>query len=623
MSANVGRRLVWPLLAVIALAATAAGTRLSLSEQVPSLLGVVLTVAGAAILIALPGLASLALLVRRPLSVASRFGIVLCGSGVAAFVEFWAWVASPTLGRVVAVALLVATVVVVAAVRPTVLLDDPELRTPFGLCLLVVFAYAGLAYSQGGIGGLHWASGAPVGNTTIAMSYRYWLAPDNTLPLLFAQRVAHHGALTVPLLADWHTSDRPPLQTGFTLMLYPLFGHKNFGYELLGTLLQALWVPALWILLRSRGVGAARVFVVVLVTAATGAVFVNTVYVWPKMLAAAFMLAALAVVLEADSLILVAVLAALALLSHGGIAFSLLALVLLVARLRPSAIRAGLALAAGVGIYLPWIAYQHFVDPPGNRLLKWQLAGVVAPDRNSFLHDLVHQYLQNPVHPFLLNKLTNVENLFWTHPSWTGYPTWSGFFGRARLAGISSIVLALGPLVLALLACTTVSVRRHLRPVRPLLLFVVVSLVSWVILEFGNAWAFTAIHQGSYAVLVLMVALGALTATYLPRPLAITVIAAALAWFAIEWLPGLGFRWAQPGLATSTNWTMIGLGWVSGAVAVLLLLRSTSWRVRPPVLAGTRASARPRRDTGGGAEQPREGVEVAAGEGARATSGRP
>jgi len=36
-----------------------------------------------------------------------------------------------------------------------------------------------------------------------------------------------------------------------------------------------------------------------------------------------------------------------------------------------------MALAIVVVFYLPWSAYQKYVDPPGNRLLKIHLAGVI------------------------------------------------------------------------------------------------------------------------------------------------------------------------------------------------------------------------------------------------------
>jgi hypothetical protein len=572
------RRLVWPVLAGVAVGGVVVGTRVSLSQPIPTLLGVLLTTLGVAVLVALPGLATLALLSRWAVSTASRFGVLLSGSGVAAYVDFWAWVASPTLGRVVAAGFLVTSITAIVTVRPTVLLDDSELRKPLGMLLVVVFGYVGLAYSQGGLGGAHWLSGARAGDTTVAMAYRYWLAPDNTVPLLFAQRVASQGPLNALLLGDWHTSDRPPLQTGFVLMLYPLFGLKSFAYQFLGTVLQALWIPALWILLRSRGVGPTRVLIVVVCTAATGVIFVNTVYVWPKMLAGALVLAALAVVLEEGSLVLAAVLVALALLAHGGIAFSMLAFLPLVWKCRPSKLAVGRALAAGALLYLPWIAYQRFLDPPGDRLLKWHLAGLIAPDRNSFLHDLVRQYLHRPVHSLVVNKLLNLERLVFVHPLTVINPGSAGlgFLGTVRFEQLDSLLLGTGPLLLGLLGLASATVRRSLRPLWPVMLFVLLSVLCWVILEYGGrVETSTIIHQGSYAVLILAVALSALAVTYLRTWAAVTIIVADVTWFGVEYLPGLSFHWEQPGLATSTSWAMIALGLGSLAILGLTMLRGT------------------------------------------------
>jgi hypothetical protein len=579
MTVSIQRRLLWPFLGLAAVGAVGAGTRVSLTEPVVTLVGVVVTTLGAAMLLALPGLAALALLSRRSLTMASRFGVVLCGSGIAAYVDFWAWIPSPTLGRVIAIALLLASAAAIAIAQPTVLLDDPELRRPFGILLLVVFAYLGLAYSQGGFGGVHWARGGTAGNTTLAMAYRYWLAPDNTLPLLFAQRLANHGSLTVPILGTgpnaWHTSDRPPLQTGFALMVFPFSGLKVFAYQFIGTVLEALWIPALWILLRSRGVGAVRVLVVVLCTAATGAIFLNTIYVWPKMLAGAFALAALAVLLEGGSLALAVALAALALMSHGGVAFSLLALLLIIWKLRPKRKQVALAVAAAAAVYLPWAAYQNFLDPPGNRLLKYQLAGVITQDRHSFLHDLVTQYLNHPLHSFLLNKLFNIQVLAYIGSIWrTTPPGWGGFLVSARGAEITSLLVAAGPLLLGLLALASPAARRSLRPLLPVFAFVLVSVACWVVLEFGGTNAATVIHQGSYAVLVLTVALPALMATYLPRAAAVTIVGVSLAWFCVAWLPGVGYRWAQPGIASETDWAMVALGLGSLAVIGWLVWRA-------------------------------------------------
>jgi hypothetical protein len=571
---------VWPAMSAVAALAVVVGSRISLAHSPGRLFAVPLTLLGTAVLVALPGVATVAALSRRTTSTSTRLGLLLAGAGVAAFADFWAWVASPTFGRLVAVALIVASAILIAAVAPKALLDDPELHWPLLLGLLVALAYTGLAYSQGGLTGAHWLRGAVAGNATDAISYRFWLAPDNTVPYLFAERLAAHTSLRDPLIGDWLTSDRPPLQTGFVLETYPFLGNRVLASQLLGTALEATWVPAAWILLRSRGFSAARVAVVVLSTALTGAVFFNTVYVWPKMLAAAFALVAFTVLLERGSLVLAVALAALALLCHGGIVFSVLALIPFAWRLRPTRRTLAAMVAVGAAVYLPWEAYQHFLDPPGNRLLKWMLAGLTSPDHNSFGHDLVTQYTASPIHSFLLNKLFNVKVLFvggWRWSDFSATPMWQGFVGDVRTGTVSAPVFAAGPLVLGLLGLASSNVRSALRNSGPLFGFLLLSIAFWVLLMFGGGYATsTLLHQGPYAALVMFVALSALATTFLHRYLAGTLLLANAAWFLIAWLPGFGLHPVQPGIAVRIDWSMVLLAAVSAVAIGVVTYRFTA-----------------------------------------------
>ena len=135
---------------------------------------------------------------------------------------------------------------------------------------------------------------------SLAVSKTYWYTADNKLPLLLAQKVAAHAKLSGYLVGGWLASDRPPLQSGYALAQWPLWSTagKQAGYQLLSTGLSASWLPALWVVLRSRGFGQWRVLVVLLATTLTGFVLVSDVYVWPKMLAGTFALGALAIVGE-------------------------------------------------------------------------------------------------------------------------------------------------------------------------------------------------------------------------------------------------------------------------------------------------------------------------------------
>jgi hypothetical protein len=227
------------------------------------------------------------------------------------------------------------------------------------------------------------------------------MAPDNVIPRLFADRIAGGGSMRPLLLGDWHTSDRPPLQTGIVLLQYPLYGNRDLGYQLLGTIAQVSWVVALWALLRARGFGHSRILAVVLIVAATGFMFFSNIYVWPKLLAASLCLCALANLVSrhrADRRPIAGVYAgvavAMAMLAHGGTVFSVLALVpfgfgLLQPRFRRALLIGG---AVALGLYLPWVLYQHYVDPPGDRLIKWHLAGIIPVDPRSASRAVLDQY---------------------------------------------------------------------------------------------------------------------------------------------------------------------------------------------------------------------------------------
>lgn len=572
----------WPTIVALSVIAVSWGTHTSLQNPIVRFFAVIATTFGASILIFLPGFAVLAKYHGRYLQTSQNFALLLVGSGGAAWIEFWIWFVSPNTGKLFSVVLLGASVIVIAIYNPRVIRDNSELARPLLLGLLIATAYLGFAYSNGGIDGAYWQGGTLAGNTTIAMSYRFWLAPDNTLPMIFAQQIAAHASMHIPLLSDWQASDRPPLQTGFTLEILPLLGNLSLGYQLMSTVLQALWVPALWLLVRAIGFSNIRAFLVVSVTALTGPMFLNTIYVWPKMVAGAFLIASLTLVVQHKSLMLATMLAAFALLLHGGIAFAIVALIPIVWRTRPKLKTWIFAFLSAIAIYLPWMLFQRFADPPGNRLLKWMLAGIYAPDHNSFMHDLFTQYQSNWIHSLLLNKMFNILTLSGTPYFWNNMssnPMWHGFFGVARVASVTALLWSSGPLILASFAIFHRTIRQALRPAKIVLIFTGASLFVWVALMFGNGESSsTLIHQGPYSLLILFVALLALASTMLPRRIAISLICLNAIWFIIDWIPGITFRTVQPGIATHPDWSMVTLSAMALAGIVWLaqnLLRTT------------------------------------------------
>src|SRR5262249_44068862 len=134
----------------------------------------------------------------------------------------------------------------------------------------------------------------------------------------------------------WHSSDRPPLQSGLTLLQMPFsfLAREPREYALLaGCAFQCAWVPAVWALWRSAQLPRRRAGLALLFLVLTGFALLNTVFTWPKLLAAALCLFAATSALfgrargEAVPLstaVFLGLSAALASLSHAGVAFTLL-----------------------------------------------------------------------------------------------------------------------------------------------------------------------------------------------------------------------------------------------------------------------------------------------------------
>jgi hypothetical protein len=545
-----GRAFAWTAAPVIAALLVSEASRVSLAgASVPATaLAAGGMYVGSAVIAATPGVALVSVVARRrDLGSATVLGLLLAGSGAAAMAGFWAWFASPAFGRDFDVALGVASLAAIAVFGRRGDLRAAGLSVPMLLALAIGLAFTGLAFIQGN---------GFAQNAVGEVASRYWRTQDNAVPLLFAARVAAHGPLSGYLIGDWLSSDRPPLQTGFALLQWPLWGSggRRAAYQLLATGLSASWLPALWMVFRARGFAQWRILVVVLATTLTGFVLVSTVYVWPKMLAGTFALAALAIVVSRDeadrrlaSGVVAVALVTLSMLAHGGTVFALLALIPLAYPLRRRiTVRAVAACAAvAVACYVPWTLYQHFVNPPGDRLLKWQLAGVLPIDPRGFLQTIAAQYQRLSVHDLLVNKGENLLSLAANPVLWRtqlAEPAWrSGFLGYARLAQLNDLLPATGLLLLGAVALLVRSSRRALAPAAPLAVFTGLALVFWVVLLWGGEQVSAINHQGAYAVIVLFIALCALAVTYLPWPAAAVILAGCAAWFAVSWIPGLGF----------------------------------------------------------------------------------
>ena len=487
------------------------------------------------LLLLLPGLAAAS--AGRATDPLSVWTVTLLVAPGVAYLAFWAAMAHPGLAPAVLVAVWISTVLALASRRARAwgLLRDPGVWRPAALALATVAFYAAAAFLFNGFDDAVKLAG---------WRYSHKLPGDNYAPLLMARGVAE-GQVPPPMPEGWLSSDRTPLQAAFVVLHWPLtrlgVGGTDAHYQSLGMALQTLWIPAMWVLLARWGVSAAGRAAVLLVCLCSSAVIVNTVYVWPKLLSAGYLLLGAAPLLGRAPPPRIAQAAAggaalaFAYLAHGGAAFGILAIAVLrvVQRPLPGWQSLAAAAAAVVLLYAPWAAYQTLVDP------------------------LVDAYARPPSE-LARNRAENVRALFGSPVNWLAalatLASAEDFTARrealTRVRGgqffrLAESLLLLLPAGLAALAVDRLRRRPPRRPAaradgeagRSLLALGVLGTAVWALLLYGPRT--TLIHQGSYLLPLALIAGSMLQLWALSRSLG---AAFALAWCAVHayvywWLP--------------------------------------------------------------------------------------
>jgi hypothetical protein len=484
-------------------------------------------------------------------------GAALLGYGV-----FWIYFAGAALGQV-ASWLLIAGALVLLLHRKTKprlyrMVKAPDTLLPVCLIFLAVLFYLAAIYMY------HpqpWNGG-----WTRTVFHRMGHAGDNLIPRIMADRLATGKDLLKPISTDWQGSDRPPLQAGMVLMQYPLWralSHRalirdlvDLYYQIFATLLQCAWIAALWPFFRGCGLSQNRSFAVILVLIPSGFFFFNSVFVWPKMLAGSLAAGSFLLLLPRHipdrhapgQVLAAAVFGALAFLGHGGAAFALLGLgiVLLFPRYFPG----WRLVALGIGLFLilnaPWALYQRFFDPPGNRLVKWHLAGAVAPDHRSALEAISDYYGNMRLSDFLSQKAEFIKTVAGFHTR-TGWPR-DRTPDRLRRLQFWGVLPALGMLNAGWIFFFA-GLRRKDRQSSSAIRIISVSLfclLLWVLILASEA----AIIHGPYTVVMLLFAgLAALIAArpwWIAGPIFFLQAAGSLLlWVAMGDNTGLTIWWAD------------------------------------------------------------------------------
>jgi hypothetical protein len=552
---------------------------------------------------ALPGVAAALCAARNGVrQVPVLLAIGMAATGAVAMLAFWAYYADHTLGQSFSFFVLFGSILLAGwslwggQVERDVLrqLSTPLALWALGSSFLVFFGF------------LHGGTHNAIEVATTRFSHP--LPTDNDLPHYFTEWFYANGHSGPPPVypPDWLASDRPPLQIGYMLAQRPFaFSGEGLNYQVAGVILQQLWIVGLWALLLAARIGRTTRALCMLTVLVSDLALVNGFYVWPKLLPAAMLLAAAALVItplwkglrrSAWAGGLVGCLLALAMMGHGSSVFGVIPLaVIAAARGLPSWRWLGAAVLAGILVMAPWSAYQRYGEPPGNRLLKYTLAGVPEIDGHGTLEAIVDSYREAGVGGTLHNKAENFVTMAGGGPAWEGMHRGVDDVGsgdpaeairEVRNVFFFDLFPAFGLLLIAPLLMLAGRRRARDHPEEwsfALVCFGVVAIgaLAWGLLSFGNLAARTVLHVSSYLLPVLGFAgaVAGLRATF-PR-FAVYFAAVSAALMLGLYVPSLD---PIPGTAYSALNALLAAACLAGFATVVLCASTAEKRAAPALV---------------------------------------
>jgi len=461
----------------------------------------------------LPGFLAAQQLVKRNLVKRKHLLLVsVTLSSLLAYLVFWVYYFNNIVGRVVSIIIVVLciTLFVLCFKSLKEYILEPIFIRPLTLCFIVGCLYCAILFLYG----------CGTGDLSAIATYRFThqLPSDGILTRVLMDRI-YHGESLKPFFGDWLASDRPPLAAAILLMLYPLnIFTANFSiyYQFIGTYVQLLWIPALYYLCEYFTLpGRIRNFIITCAVF-SGVFIINSVFLWPKLSTTIYVCLLLFLTFElADekkntvkamvTSVMIGILAALALLTHGGVVFSLIALGLAILvcekRFKYNYRDILYALGSFIAVYTPWSLYQTFVDPPGNRLSKWHLAGMTQVNDYTLGEALAMYYTESSAAIIINAKIDNIYAMFVDNI--THYINIDSLrnliffkpFGTAAVLNIFLIIAILYFIYRYGFKKEALSYNHRI-----MVLFTVFSFTVWPLLLHSN----TVIHQGSYFNILLL-----------------------------------------------------------------------------------------------------------------------
>jgi hypothetical protein len=190
-------------------------------------------------------------------------------------------------------------------------------------------------------------------------------------------------------------------------------------------------------------------------------------------------------------------------------------------------------------IVAPWQCYQKFVDPPGNRLLKWHIAGVIPIDDRGFFATLIDSYRHLSGAAWWHAR---VENFIAMLGDEWGMGLWrSGGVFWMRVSELERFFYALSwwlPAALLLVWSWVMGRGAFWGSSRRAVGWTLLGLVGWDVLMFIPGSAI--MHQGAMVWPVLLAAVIAAGLWRLSRIVFGVVALGQAAWFVRVWFPWIG-----------------------------------------------------------------------------------
>lgn len=380
---------------------------------------------------------------------------------------------------------------------------------------------------------------------------------DNALPFIYANNVLNNQDDKKAL--SWNLVDRPPLQIAATLPIENLSEGQNqyvrfYYYHLFAVFLQLCWVGAVWAIFARLKIKKMARFLLFAAFSATGFFYLNSVFIWPKLLAAGLVVAGMSLFIGHKRnkvpykyLPFSSILISLGLLSHGGVVFSLVPFGILLAYRIIRSKKIGykyisISFILAISLLLPWQLYKGS-QANSDRLLKYHLAGVEASqDTRGTLQTISDQYKTLGFNQWIENKAQNTRTLITGNYNFLDNCSFSPvvvfkscFYNQWKVLTFFSTLFAFEIFIIGIFILLYRFFKRRLDIFDKDSLFIIIgSLGFWALVMFEPGS--TTVHQGSYATMILAFILLGKHLSTLPIKVFISIALFQLLLFYLTWI---------------------------------------------------------------------------------------